>query len=70
MRLAVLFYSAFRRPGALNISHETEDRRTTLCGREVNADAQIEEENRDNWRPDCLTCHRVLKSRNRDQNSG
>ena len=42
VRTFVLFYSSFRRPGALNISHETIDGVRTLCGRLV-ADAETVE---------------------------
>jgi len=63
VKLFVLFVSSFRRPGAMNISHETVDRVKTLCGRRINKNAQVEPDDRDNWEPDCITCRKAKKAR-------
>jgi hypothetical protein len=65
MRRFVLFHSSFRHPGALNIAHETFDGTRTLCGRHINPNAQIEEDDRDDQEPDCRACAKVRRTKER-----
>lgn len=54
----VLFASAFRRPGAENISHVSIDGVRTLCGRRVEEAEEVVIDS--SAQPDCRTCRKVL----------
>lgn len=60
MRYYVTFRSSFRSESTPCISHETVDRKRTLCGRSVDSAETIEPDSND-LEPDCITCSRVRR---------
>ena len=58
-RYYVVFASSFRYESAPCISHETIDKRRTLCGRQVTDAVTLEPDN-NNLEPDCKLCCKAL----------